>query len=317
MAKLLLSVARTALSAYVKPPGATNAQVDAKLNQVAERFINGGKWRGTLTVAEIAVYYGQITLPNTIDTILGASYNGRPSRVSPVWYQYLLNGPGEVELGFAGSGPIELADDRPVFRDPQEAVQLRARADASETALTQIWVEALDEDGEDIYTLVSSTLTRGFPLVLNAATTAQQVTAIKGVVKPLTNGVVRLYMVDTTTAEETVIGIYQPSETVPAYRRFNVAEQEGASPIRVLGKRAHVPAVANYDVLTPGNLGAYKLGLMALNYEDTNDHDLADSYWARAFDLLNKESREFYGPNAGKIQFIGNGYGSFGLDGLI
>lgn len=316
MAKLLLSVARTALSAYVKPPGASAAQVDAKLNQVAERFINGGKWRGTMTVVEIAVYDGQITLPNTVDTILGVSYAGRPSQVAPVWYQYLLNGPGEVALGFAGAGPIELADDRPVFRDPPGAVRLRAESAAAEAALAQIWVEALNAAGEDIYTPVGGTLVRGFPLVLGAALAGPQVTAIKGVVKPLTNGVVKLFMEDPATAGGTVIGIYQPSETVPAYRRFNVAAQEGASPIRVLGKRAHVPAVANYDVLTPGNLGAYKLGLMALNYEDANDHALADGYWLRAFDLLNKESREFFGPNAGKIQFIGNGYGSYGLGGL-
>ena len=45
----------------------------------------------------------------------------------------------------------------------------------------------------------------------------------------------------------------------------------------------------------PPNIGAWKMAMLALLYEDENDMERSDSYWGRCFALLNQELRNFRG----------------------
>jgi hypothetical protein len=82
----------------------------------------------------------------------------------------------------------------------------------------------------------------------------------------------------------------------------------------VICRRAYVPLVSDDDEVNPDNIGALKLGMMALQFEDRNDPDRAALFWgpnmpektgkmAGAFDLLNTEREETEVAEVSTISF--------------
>ena len=63
-------------------------------------------------------------------------------------------------------------------------------------------------------------------------------------------------------------------------------------------KRAYVPAVSDNDFVIPSNIGALKLGLMALQFEDKVDEGRADICWDRAHALLEEDRQEYDGDSS-------------------
>ena len=54
---------------------------------------------------------------------------------------------------------------------------------------------------------------------------------------------------------------------------------------------------ADETAIVPPNLGALKMGLMALNYETENDLERAEVFWAKCWQLLNEEKAAHRGGN--------------------
>jgi hypothetical protein len=107
---------------------------------------------------------------------------------------------------------------------------------------------------------------------------------------------VELYSVDSISGDETLIAVYAPSETVPSYQRYKVPEFCGnAVSAVILGKLAYNPVSQDTDIVYPGVVGAIKMGLKALQSEDTEEDDRARSNWADAFRLLEHDVQEMEG----------------------
>lgn len=106
------------------------------------------------------------------------------------------------------------------------------------------------------------------------------------------------YLAEVTTETQTLIASIFPGELVSGYRRYAVPNLEDGSIVQCLCKRAYVPSVSDNDIVIPSNLGALKLAMMALQYEDKNDWDRSDQYWNRAFALLEQDRQEFDGDSA-------------------
>lgn len=160
-----------------------------------------------------------------------------------------------------------------------------------------ILFKGLDASGSQIYT----TGVEGVPISLTTnpgATTIQQFTMISSWQKSATTtGVVRIYAVDTTTTEETLLVVIPPGKTLSGYHRYRLPDSDWGDTVECLCKRAYVPAVADNDLIIPGHLGALKLGMMSLQYEDRNDMKNADIYMDRAIELLNAELEQFQGDS--------------------
>ena len=72
--------------------------------------------------------------------------------------------------------------------------------------------------------------------------------------------------------------------------------------------------VREFEAVIPANLGAIKMALLALSYEDNNDMDGAQKYWITCFNLLNQQMKEHRGaaryvPNL-KLYPAGSGFPS-------
>lgn len=289
--------------AYATATSADKLEVDGKINQVSERFITSGNWRGMLVRARFAVIGGQFTLPNSLATVMGATprkddRGGASVPVRTMWHDLISSwcpcDPDDVD-GCAYQpchGTLtDLGDGFATFREsPYTTFYVRVRSDADETGKT-ILLRGLDANGVQIY---QADGTEGVSLAVdNSAVTTSQVFSYLGywVKSAATLGLVRLWAVDVETAEETLIGIIAPSKTVSGYRRYGI--NTDADEVDVIAKRAYVPAVSDNDMVVPSHLGALKRGLQALQYEDKADDDRAEVCWQKAHELLELE-REAY-----------------------
>jgi hypothetical protein len=77
-----------------------------------------------------------------------------------------------------------------------------------------------------------------------------------------------------------------------------------------LCKLKYLPLVLEDEPVVPANIGALKMGILALVYEDANDPASADAYWGRCYSLLNQQLKE----TRGMARHVFNG--SFAAAGL-
>lgn len=290
--------------AYENRTAADSLAVDTTINLTVERFLTLGKWRGDTIRARFKAFDDQITLPSNLACILGATpirdvdsdEDGTsivPYDIYSIYHEFLNSGPGNPasERLF---GLVDLGDNFPTFLDPSGTFYLKAYSTTAETAKTLL-LKGLNEDGKQIYTAG----VEGVSLSLTTSpgnTTSQAFTMLSSWQKSAaTTGVVRIYSVDVTTAEETLLVVIPPGKITSGYHRYRVPDSDWGDTVECLCKRAYVPAVADNDLIIPGHLGALKLGMMSLTYEERNDMKNADIYMDRAIGLLNAELEQFEG----------------------
>lgn len=323
MPALTLATARQTLWKYA--PGADGTSVsfaqatqadedavDAVINQAIERFITSGRWRGLEVRARFRVYQNQITLPSTLDSVIGVTPirgvddeadvdNALPLSIYSSRHEFLPHGPGNPAT-YCMNGIVDLGGGFPTFRDPTGTFYLKAVSSAAESSKT-ILFKGLDADDLQIYTAA----VEGVSLNLTTTpgnTTSQSFSALSSWQKnAATSGVVRVYSVDTTSAEETLLVVIPPTKLVSGYHRYRVPTATWGDTVECLCKRAYVPAVADNDILVISNLGALKLMMMSLQFEDRVDFTNANLYENKAIDLVNKELGEFENNPAYAIQF--------------
>lgn len=305
MSRLTLSAALSQLGdatvdGYaVFPRGADTTQKTALINEVLERFINMmPSWKGIDGTASFAVYNNQVTLPRELQTIKRAGYVGDQGQFQvPIrnqWFQFHTNGPGIwnpnnprlTMLSFD-----DLGDGYCTFREASSPFKLSVDTDVSE--IGSITFYGYDTNGVPVYT----GSTQGLQLSLtNGSTTTQVFQALGKVVKPVTNGRVLLYSVDAATAVRSLIAIYEPGETVPSYRRYQVtgAINEQRT-FKALCKRAFVKVVSDNDTIVPDNLSAIKMGLMWLSCESKQDVEQANYFEKKCISYLNSQLEEDQG----------------------
>lgn len=293
---LTLSEVRTLLWEYansgtdgLKVPlsSATSGQKDywlGKLNQTCERLMNMGTWSNCwVTVSDMPIYNGMITLPRRFKTCAGVNLCCGPR---PIYSRFWKFSEAERSRPWANA-VTPVTDSAQTFLDPSGTYYLRIKSSTSADNTKQLaFIGGVDANGKELFSTATLTITAGSP-----ATTAQSYTDLPRISKPQTTGQVDLYSVDTTTAAETLIATYAPYETDPTYKRYEIirlAEAPSASDptsAECLCNLGYVPAVNDSDLIVPGVLGGLKHGLKALTYEDTSD-DRQDMEWQRASKAL-------------------------------
>lgn len=309
-----LSQARETLHQHISPDGPSSIQVPSRINEICERFFVSGKWKGMMVEVDLDASEGYVTLPRRCESILGITVQKTPRTPFGRWYSFLPGGPGEVDLS-TYSGPdivVDMGDGYPTYIDsPYASFRVRVKVpNASDRNNgNYVLIKGTDANGDVVYDSGGS---EGVVLDLTAAdnTTTQYFSKITSIVKPPTLGYTTLWAVNSSNAE-TEIGNYEPGETNISYRRYRVtrADTSETPTVRALCKRRYVPVLSENDEVIPGNMGALKLGLISLKYEDTNDLERATEYFTRALSLLNAELREQRGGQFNTMRFSPHGFG--------
>lgn len=304
---LTLSTCRKALwnhGSNVPYSTATPADIssfDFKLNQVMERIFSIGTFKGMWKRPTLRTYGNRLTLPRGFDTARGADpCDGPPFPIYSEFHRFVAGGDRYINNDCICQYALTLiSESAQTFIEPSD-VTYTIRAVATETATGGLtFTGGFDENDDEILDTVSLDLANG------ATETTQQYTQLPDIQKIVTTNSVSLYYVDVDTSTATLMAVYAPGETTPSYRQYLISGGlADGSLVRVLCKLGFEPAITNNDLVIPGHMGALKLGLQALQFEDKVDPINAGIYWgpnypdrnpgkmSGAIDLLDAEIAE-------------------------
>jgi len=286
---------------YVTPGGANFPAFISALNQVRERFINEGKWKGTMYEYIFDGSLGYITLPPHLLSVLGPNWDGVGIPVFSQWHRYVQTGPGFFnpniplsQLGFFGQLDDRGSDFCTIYDIPPPGGSIRLYPTGSDVGKVVRIYGIQQETGQPVPD------PNGIPgedlvLTLPFIQSAYHYSALTGAQKTQTNGPVNVFSLSETDASLTQLASWQPTETRPSYRRYDCGQTTQA--IRVLAQLRYFPVTALTDFVIPGNLGALKYGLQALNVENGLDTASAAGLWTVGTKLLNDEARAYRGGN--------------------
>ena len=299
-----LADARAALYDLINVDDPNDPKFLRIFNEVRERLINSGKWKGCVVSTVFDSSAGFITLPYDYLAVLGTTYDRYPAPVFTQFHEYVEQGPGEFDetLKFPGQ-LIDMGDGFATQANIETAGVIRVYSSAADNAdVVRLFGE--DENGDTIY---DSSGNEGVNVTLAApyvATTAQfsKVTAAQ---KPLTSN--RVYLKVWDGATETQIAEYQPNETRPMYRRYKTGEAEEA--IRVICQLRYMPVSAETDWVKPGNISALRAGIRSWLFEDQSDMASADESMVRAYNFLNDEAKATRGGARVTVDMVGGTFG--------
>lgn len=306
---LTLSQARQKLYRYVSPTLDAPLVTD-KINSALERIYHSGKWKGLMT----SVYFSQIddpevwwtqlvpktiTLPRRFLSVLGVKFDHAPRLTYPRWQEYTAGGAGTILAGTGMQKIIDAGDGFLTYADPSAYYYPRFEITDPQDVGKEVHFSGIDGLGNTLY---DSTGNAGFKvtLTLDGVTFSNiGIARITSIRKPLTEGSLNLFAVNPNDqTQKAQIASYEPTETVPSYKRYRLASADFSRSIDCLCKRRFIPLVNGPDdntVIVPGNEGALKNMLMSLQYEDQNDMERAELYFKKSLQLLNQELKEDMG----------------------
>ncbi len=260
------------------------ASFDSTLNRLCERLFSEGTWRTCFRRVTLRSYGNKLTLPRNLATCLGVDPictdtpwgTGYALHIYSRMAEFATQGPGltsDCARACAIRGLIPVSDTAQTFDDPvaDSTFYLRAKSTkASGRGITL--VGGLDENGDIIEGNTQLLIANG------TTTTTQKYTEMPFIEKAVTGAHVEFYSVDTTTAVETLLCVYAPSETVPAYKRYVIPSAGDGDTFACLCKLNFVPAINDSDLIIPSVVDALILGLMAFQFRDKNDAERSALY---------------------------------------
>lgn len=284
------------------------------VNEAQQRLIYAGKesgwWEGWVkvqfSVSSTAPY---ITLPRELARIINMALCERPLYIHNEFYELLPGGPGpmpdtECCTDWCGSVAGYERGVWPTKVDLTSTNQrLRLYITDSRDAGAKILLNALDQNGNQIYDMNGLSTVQGFYLALLSPfiDSGFDVSKINSVAKPITFGDILLYQVDQTTGEEVLLSRYLASETRPAYRRYYISPlctSCDSFTVTALGKLEFIPAIRDSDPLVIANIPALTEMCQALrgySQEVVAAHSIAERHEARAIRLLKQEMDHYLG----------------------
>jgi len=336
--KTLLGDALNQLAPECLPAGSQSLKTQW-INSVAATFYIEGKfsgtvakWKGRSTGAAFSIFYnpitGQpyITLPRNVLALLATAYgvtNGEPTyntrfstaQVNGPWFEFMNFGGGVGDQVW-NSGLQDAGDGWTTFRDVTEPSYLRVVPSEQEASGAKILLRGVDQNFNEIYSGSGASTVQGVSLALDGGAgsmpqTTQQFGAAPSLIKKdITYGPVSLYSVSVATGISTLVGVYDPGESAPGFRRYKlggIAIAPSQTPqyttLHAMVKRRFVSAVSLADEIIPGNLQAIELGLQGRRFDLQSAPEKAEPFWADAMQLLNSELAEFNGAAVPRINF--------------
>lgn len=281
------------------------------VNEAQQRMITGGKWWGTVQKYKFCCSKGCIVLPRQVAAVEAFIIDVVPHKVRDFWFEFLESGEGLLN---DKRGSTQLIDQGQTstfdeFDLDGNDKYVRVRTDVTEAAgayiilrgydANDLWIRTDDGaggyiDGEKI--LLTST---------GPIQSTNTFTAITEILKPATLGVVRISQWDPLTASEKNLGVYEPDETHPKWRKVLIPNLEDWIPADqstvtvTLGiKLDHIPVALNDDPLIIQSLPAFKEMMHSIKLAEARDYNGAEAAEARAFRELEKELSHHRGTGA-------------------
>jgi|SRR5688572_15416017 len=268
-----------------------------------ELLANKGEVDPLIGYVDICVDGECVTLPREVETVLGVNIGGRPALGHDEVFSFHLNGPGDFKTScnysWYNTGAF------PTYRDLRCASKLIAFLDSEEDTGKQLWVLGFDDQNRPLRTKIGDTWRDGLlvPTVFGYAlpdSSAQSVSRITGIIKDPTVGNVRLSSFDNSTFTGTLLGVFEPDETVPSYRRIRI--NRGCDWIRLMYRKRSAKIIALNDRILLHSRIALVLAMRAVKKYAESDLASGLQFEAQATRLLTERENCVTSPTANPIQ---------------
>jgi len=291
----------------------------SRLTDAVRLLSNKGINDPLLGELELCVCDGCLTFPRDVGTVLGIDICGSPTLIQDQWFKYHINGPGVC----GGCGVITEMGQVCTYKDPSEPAYLIAEVTSSADNNKKLRVFANDVNGNKIFTPgPNGTLQEGFlvPQIFGFAKPAPNVPAlgkIYRISREATRDFVKLIAIRASDGvSQTKIGHYEPSETLPQYRRVKVPHK---SSVLVKYKKASLQIRSQQDFINIENFEALRLACRAVKFRLDDRYTQALAAEKEASRILSEETESKLpaGPRVPQIinsvyqdddTLLGNGY---------
>lgn len=312
MNHLTLAQAKPVIARVMGKSIASAEVVDA-INEAVERLMVRGDWIGTVVRYRVCVNEAKLTWPRHVHSIRKCNVNCSPVPVMNGWFEFVESGPGTLH---DDDSPGLVLQDMGMACCFDDIIGLSKRlyvvSDEAEDADAEIIVQGYDDSNQWIRTLVAGTWIEGEPMPISVTgyQSANFWTNVTRVIKPVTNGSVRMFERDMVLNVDKPMAIYEPDETTPSYRRSripgldsvggcgDVSCPEGFTTVNVKAKLRFIPVVNDNDWVLIGNLPAIKEMVMSIQKAEKHLWQEATVYEARALTELGKELVDYEGEGS-------------------
>jgi hypothetical protein len=320
---LTLGAARPTLWRYASNVSITSASsddiaaFDSTLNRLCQKLIGSEEFKASWRRVTLQTHGNKLTLPRNLSTCDGCDpitteswCAGFPLQMYSRWFEFAAQGPGltcDSCFACAIRGLIPISDTAQTFADPiaDSTFYLRAKSTVASGRGINL-VGGLDENGDIIEGNVKLLISNG------TTTTTQQYTQMPFIEKAMTGASVEFYSVDTTTAVETLLCVYAPSETVPCYKRYVIQSAADGDTFACMCQLAFVPAIQDSDLIIPSVVDALVTGLQAFQFRDRNDFERYQQYMTDAVQTLDTDLQKDTAAEQPMFQ-MSRGYGCSGI----
>lgn len=314
------------------------------LNEAQQRLADAGRWWGTYQQLRILAHHHCITWPRFVATVEAINLCGQGIAVRNQWFEYRENvhvpvtGCRNVNNngnGFNGNGLVGCSQtydlDRNTvcqFRNLDFYQPIRIYVTSTTDVGKKVILQGNDQNGQPWRTPINGVygygeqVTLASPFVTSGFSFAPPL--LTGVQKDVTDANLLVYSVDPTSGDETLIAIWEPSETSPSYRR-NVLTQRprpgqgnlngngngcrangnGCEPrlsntcdpvVDAMVRLEFIPALVDTDWLFISRLDAIGHMMMAIRKENANQYQEAAVESALAIKILRQQLEKYNPP---------------------
>lgn len=274
----------------------TDARFLQYLNQALPRLMNHGRYVGLNQKYAVCTAGSFITLPRRFQTAEVMDVCKYPVQIRNGWFEFLENGPGRVasQTDCAGNNAYDRGHGFAGFADlPYAQTKIRLVPTLGADATKTVTIRGTNSSGDYVLTnsgaIDGEKMTLAFPFVDSTTIWGKQ--EFRTVLKDVTKGFVKAYAYDYANdpgaTNLTQLALWEPSETLPDYRRYevpmvtaikkcsscqNAVDYDCADvSVIVMARIAFVPIVNDLDVLPIGNVEAIKLAMLAVMKTERND----------------------------------------------
>lgn len=241
---------------------------------------NKAEFEGWKGYVDICVSDKCVTLPREVGTVLAVNMNGNPAVGRNELFSFHLNGPGEkshrCDWAWTDGGYAHAT-----YRDIGAPSQLVAYVENEADNGSSLVVEGYDRYGKPLWHTVGGEQRRGYPVptVYGYAIPDDdmpEIARITRVVKGRTQGTVRLSTIDDTGDTGTLLGVYEPDELVPQYRRIRL--NKTCDWVRIAYRKTNPKIESRYDHIPLQSRLAFLMALRAVRMYFAEDIAEAHSY---------------------------------------
>ncbi len=317
-----LSVAdvRANLWTLADPNDINSPKLIRMLNEICEKYIYCGKWKGSVINVDFDSSLGYISLPYEYYSVLCTTYDGCPVFTFSQFHTYQENGPGKLDEARQWAGIlIDQGDGFATQSDITTPDTLKVITNAVDDD-KEIRIFGLDLSGNVIFDAngVEGELVVCAAPFVNTTGIFSKVTGIQATPDPavVMQAGWTLWVNNSTAVQ---IGSYYPGENRPMYRRYQTGQ--AAQSIRVCCQRRFILMRNESDWVIPGNLAALRSGFWSLNFIDGSDYASAQAAFQDGITWLNNEAKASKGGASTPTNFINwgmtGGYGGWGGGGNL